>query len=120
MAKRIVKSEPAPTGPTRQSIDNLFRELLPSNRYEREEVTDNDPDYIAAVAAVEEREKELEKDVKLKELKAAVKEARRKAQVRAATVNQTALKVYREYQAKGLTDEVAAKIAKLVDQVNKA
>ena len=117
MAKARPK-EPAPTGPNVQDVDALFSELIP-DRYSRKSELENDPEVIRAAGLVALREKDLEKDAKLKELKSALRETERRVHERKCTIANKAEAVRREYRAKGLTDEVAQKLAKLVDEVNK-
>jgi predicted transcriptional regulator len=110
--------DPAPTGPTVQDVDELFRELIP-DRYNRKDLIEDHPEIIRISGLIALREKELEKDAKLKALKETLRAAKRRVHERNCVVTRMAEAVRREFRAKGLTDEVAKKLVKLVDEVNR-
>lgn len=119
MAGKKQIDELPPEGPTRSSVYELLAGLMNSRqRYERDEVIAEHPDVYKASQAVEKREKELQRDSTLLRLTDAKDKIVREVKAKMALHYAEALKVRREFEAKGLTEDVKKKLAALVKLVN--
>lgn len=113
-----VKATPLDDKPTRESVMQLLADLIPTKYSWRDDLEEH-PDLLEIGQRIADREAQLKNDPKLVKLEEERETIRRRITIAMKRNAELAKKTQREFNAKGLTPEVVAKLAKLVSEVNK-